>query len=215
MVSKRLDARHNGQNDSHTQMRYIMSKNIDKNKKQKYNTPADETDLVFEEEESENNSLKKLRAKLKQCVSGKQEYLDGWQRTKAEFINARKQDEKHLESNKARIVENFVLSLVPVLDSFDLALSDKNDKKDIKGDWYRGVENIQTQLMQILSEYNVKSLNPIGEQFDPAYHETIAVTETKDKQEDGLIEAVLQKGYVCNKNVIRAAKVSVKQYKNN
>ena len=49
-------------------------------------------EIVFEEEETGDSGVKKLRTRLKKCTEEKQEYLDGWQRSKADFVNLKKED---------------------------------------------------------------------------------------------------------------------------
>ncbi len=162
-------------------------------------------------EEAGREIIKKLRKRLKACEKEKKEYLDGWQRSKADFLNARKQDAKvqkiTLEYSKERVVKD----ILPVIDSFDIAFQDKAKNKD--PEWSRGIGNIHAQLVSILRGYGVNEINSEGEIFDPSRHDPIETVSTSRKEEDNHVTAVLQKGYEMNGRVIRAARVRVAHFK--
>lgn len=182
-------------------------KNIDKNDIEGYND-----DIVVDPEETENETVQKLRKKLKECQKEKQEYLLGWQRSKADFINARKQDAGERERTALKAQEVFVLQVLPVLDSFEMAFADTLNWEKVDATWRTGVENIYNQLYSTLSECGVKEINPLGEQFDPSLHDSLKNVSTNDSAQDGEIVTVLQKGYFLNETIIRAPKVEIAQY---
>lgn len=170
-------------------------------------------DVEFEDIDEEARvtlSVKKVRDKLKACEAEKKEYLDGWQRSKADFLNARKQDAKALNTAVMRSKEGIVLDILPILDSFDMAFSDK--AKDQSQEWSIGIQNIHSQLLSILKEHNVVMLSPEGEVFDPSKHDSIETVDTDKEKDDNHIVKVLQKGYEMNGRVIRAAKVKVAHF---
>ena len=69
--------------------------------------------------------IKKIKEELKKCQAEKQEYLDGWQRVKADFVNLKKRSEKDRTAFAKYANENFILELLPALDSFDQAFGNK------------------------------------------------------------------------------------------
>ncbi|HEY4478245.1 MAG TPA: nucleotide exchange factor GrpE, partial [Candidatus Paceibacterota bacterium] len=85
-----------------------------------------EDEITIEpEEESGADTIKNLREKLKKALAEKQEYLDNWQRDKADFINARKRDEEAQKDFLRFSNENIITELIPVLDSFNMAMGNK------------------------------------------------------------------------------------------
>lgn len=172
-------------------------------------------DVVFEESDEEGKSLetsKKVREKLKKCEEEKKEYLDGWQRAKADFINMRKRDEEDRVKAVKYAREEVLQSVIPVIDSFEMAFTPESEKVFDKN-WLVGMKGIQTQLLNTLKEYNVTQMNPLGEEFDPNLHDSVESKNTDDKKKDGKITEVRQKGYEMDGKVIRAAKVVVYTFK--
>src|SRR3989344_1423176 len=107
---------------------------------------SDSEEEFIPEEEEENPSLavKKLRERLKKCIEEKQEYLDGWQRTKADFVNARREEEKRLAELLKFAEVALIMDILPVLDSFDMAMSDKAAWESVSKEWRSGMEAIDT-----------------------------------------------------------------------
>jgi len=165
---------------------------------------VDEVELS-DEEATYENKLTALRKKLKQCEAERTQHLDELQRAKAEFLNAKKRQEDSLKKAREDIRNEFVSSLLPLCDSFDMAMSDTHAWEQIDATWRTGVESIHTQLQSILYAHNVVPIDPRGEPFDPAYHEAVSTTESE--QEADTVVDVIQKGYTRNGDVIRPAKV--------
>ena len=175
-------------------------------------------DVVFEETNGEGENLspelelKKLREKLGKCIEEKQEYLDGWQRTKADFINARKRDEEAKREAMKFANENLVEELIPVLDSFEMAMSNKEAWEKIDKGWRMGVEHIYSQLISALARNNLVEINPLGERFDPMRDEAVEFEKVEGEARGGVITKVIQKGYSLNGRVIKAPKVKVGEF---
>jgi len=173
-----------------------------------------ERDVEFSEYTSKENKelVADLRAKLKKSEDEKGEYLTGWQRAKADFINARKQD---IEANKLLIKfaeANLVSEIIPVLVSFDIAFANTEAADDPSGDWKKGVEQIRNKLLAVLLEHNVEVIDPLGKQFDPSLAEAVGMMDTKNPNEDHVVLSVFQKGYKLHEKVISPAKVRVGRY---
>src|SRR5688500_18315098 len=88
------------------------------NSKKKIPAVKEEVDDVVSEDTGEE-SIAKLRERLKTCVEEKQKYLDGWQRDKADFLNARKRSEEEKKEFLKFANENLIAELLPVLESFN------------------------------------------------------------------------------------------------
>lgn len=160
-------------------------------------------DIKIEKEEDANNNVdskvKKLREGLKKCKKEKEEYLDGWQRAKADFINARKEDEKKQEK-LVKFSNQFLLTdILPVLDSFELAF--KDSEKD------KGFYLIKSQLEDALKKYGLEIIKTESEKFNPEFHESVA--EVESKEESGTVLEVVQIGYMLHGKVLRPARVKI------
>src|SRR3989344_5015505 len=125
-------------------------------------------------EEHAQDTVKKLKEKLKEAEGKAKEYLDGWQRAQADFANLRRRDEEaKFEFIKfARL--SLLEELIPVLDSFNIALAHGN--KDVKP--------ISDQLFFILKQNGLEELNPTEEVFDPKFHEAVGVVPTNESEKD-------------------------------
>ena len=170
-------------------------------------------DIVMDEESEAPGALvKKLKEKIKILEKEKQEYMNGWQRERADFINYK----KRVEEEKIEVVkyanESLLEEITQVLDSFEMAFSNKEAWEKVDKNWRVGVEYIHTQLLKILDENNFKTMNPIGEKFDPKFHIAVEHIMTDDEKKDGVIMEVKKKGYILNDRVMKAAQVVVAEY---
>lgn len=168
-------------------------------------------DVVFDEDAELGDSqvVKKLREKLKTVVEEKQTYLDGWQRDKAEFMNARKRDEEAKQDFLKFAKLNVIEDILPVLDSFDMAMANKTSWESISAEWRSGVEGIYNQLLGVLTKQGVTSFGATGDVFDPNLHQSVSMVPTEEKAKDHTVALVLQKGYLLGGKVIRPAMVQV------
>lgn len=173
---------------------------------------ADLDDSVVSEEGLQQ-TVKKLREKLKKATAEKQEYLTGWQKDKAEFLNARKRDKETNEQFIKYANEGLVNELVPVLDSFNMAMGNKEVWEKVEKNWRVGVEYIFGQLKKVLEDSGLKEIDPIGQKFDPMRDEAISFEPVDTEAKDHTVTTVIQKGYMLNGKVIKAPKVKVGEFK--
>lgn len=160
------------------------------------------------EPEVNNDEGNKQEEKLNQCQNEREEYLNGWKRAKADFINYQKDEVKRMADIIKFSNENLIKELLPVLDSFDLALVAINDEK-----FEKGVEIIYSQMVNTLRKQGLEPIKSLGIKFDPAMHE--AIEESESDQEDETIIEEFVKGWKLNGKVIRPSKVKIsKKIKN-
>jgi len=153
--------------------------------------------------------VKKLRDELKETKEKRDEYLDGWQRCKADSINARKEATERHDRAHGRGKETVIEDIIPVLDSFDMAAGGEAWLA-VDENWRNGIEFIRNQLLDVLSRHGIERFAKVGEQFDHQLHE--AVQEVDDMPgESGEIVRVLRFGYKTGDRVIRPAQVIVKK----
>jgi len=166
-------------------------------------------DIELEDiEQASGDKLKQLREKLKGCEKERMEHLEALQRTKADFLNSKKRIEEQLQRDRERITVGHVLALLPLADSFEAAMSDKNwEECDEK--WRKGVEGIYAQLMNILKANEVTPIDAEGEHFNPHEHEAVSNAPASEETKINTVVNVLQKGYRMGDTVLRPAKVIV------
>ncbi len=164
-------------------------------------------------EESMSETIKKLREKIKKIETEKQEYLTGWQRAKADMVNARKRDEEDRKDFMKFANERLIDDLIPVLASFDMAMGNKESWEKADKNWRVGVEYIYSQLLKALTDNGLKEINPVNEKFDHAHHEATSYEPVIDEKLDHVILQVIQKGYSLNGKVLKAPIVKVGEFR--
>jgi molecular chaperone GrpE len=147
------------------------------------------------------------------------ELTDTLQRLQAEFENYKKYIEKQSADFKKYAKADLIINILPILDSFELALKNTSDSLKSKSSnshesWIRekekfvkGVELIYSQLFSALEKEGLKPIKAEGQKLDPIKHEVL-LKEKSDKEEDTILEE-LQKGYLLDEKVIRHSKVKV------
>lgn len=170
---------------------------------------GEESDDIEYSEENLQDLVRKLKEKLKAAEKKAQEHLTGWQKDKAEFINARRRDEEakmdFLKFSKQGVIEE----ILPVLDSFDLAMGNKEAWESVSKEWRAGVENIYNQFLNILSKHGVTAFGAVGDAFDPALHHSIGSVPSDNKEDDHKLALILQRGYAMSGRTIRPALVKI------
>ncbi len=165
-------------------------------------------EIEYEDESLPKDKIKKLREKLKKCEQEKREYLEGWQRMKADAVNEKKRLLEQIASERENGRKEAVSLIIPVLDSFEMAFQGEAwDKVDDV--WKKGVEYIHKQFESVLQDLDVTAFGKEGDVFDPSIHESIKEVKTDNEKEKGHIAKVLRSGYKFKDEVIRVAQVEV------
>ncbi len=156
---------------------------------------------------------KKLRDDLKQARTDKEEYLTGWQRAKADYVNLQKEMDQLRITIALLTKERMVENLLPAIDSFDMAMGNKEAWEKVDQNWRNGVEYIYQQIASGLAESGIEKIDQIGVPFNPNFHQSIESVPTDDETKDHTIEKIIQAGYKIGERVIRPARVNVFEYK--
>ena len=151
----------------------------------------------------------KLRADLKQARSDKEEYLTGWQRAKADYINLQKEMDQVRANTSVVTKEKIVENLLPSIDSFDMAMANKEAWEKVDPNWRTGVEYIYQQIMNGLADSGVERIDKVGIAFDPNLHQSIESVPTDDQSQDHTVAKVIQAGYKIGDRVVRPARVNI------
>jgi len=172
-----------------------MTKNIDKEKKsseESNGSQAAEKDLLDDSDE-ENKVLSELVKSLEEKVL----------RSQADVENIRKSSQKEILKARLFSAESITRDLLSPIDNLQRALD--HSKDEIPASL---VELVLKEIAQALLKNNVEEINPLGEKFNPSFHEALSVQNEKKKEPDEILE-VVQKGYKIQDRVIRPALVIV------
>jgi len=161
-------------------------------------------------EENKNNELKALQLKC-------EEYLNGWKRERADFLNYKKEEMERIGNLVKYANEEVILKIIPILDNIYLAES--HVPEELKNHpWIEGFNQIKNQLCDFLKKEGVEPLKSLYEKFDPNYMEVVEEvpaqqasneSESWGSEESGIVVEVLETGYTMHGKLIRPAKVKV------
>jgi molecular chaperone GrpE len=151
--------------------------------------------------------LEQLKTELDRARAKADEYLDGWQRARAEFANYKKRIEREQSQVYQTASGSVIKRFLGILDDLERALKNRPEKGD-EAIWADGIELVYRKLISILECEGVKPIETNGQMFDPNLHEAI-VSEDNDQYESGQIIEALQQGYFLGEKVLRPARVRV------
>lgn len=157
-------------------------------------------------EEKQINNEEVMR-QLEECQKLKDEYLAGWQRARADFLNYKKEEMERINGLLHYAQEEMILKILPVLDNF--IVIEKNLPEDLKKDKnIEGLLLMKNQILDFLKSHGVTEVISVGEKFDPNLHEVIEEVQDQNKEPETIIEET-QKGYRINGRLLRPAKVKI------
>jgi len=173
---------------------------------------------MTKKEEKKDSKIEDVRKELIECEKIKEEYLAGWQRSRADFLNYKKEEFERREKIREFAENELILKIIKILD--DLERAKKEIPEDFKNsDWLQGFFQIENQFKNFLKGEKIEEINPKGEKFNPNFHEAVEEIETEKKEEkegeeekkeeSGKVLEVLEKGYKRGEVLLRAAKVKV------
>lgn len=148
-----------------------------------------------------------LEARLAEAESKSAEYLDGWQRSRAEFMNYKNRIERDQALTAEMMRAQNIKKFLPVVDDLERALANRPAEAEA---WVNGIELVYRKLLAVLDGEGVKQIEAMGQPFDPNLHEAISM-EAVDGFESGQVIGVVQQGYRLGDRVIRPAMVRVAQ----
>ncbi|SMB24853.1 Protein GrpE [Sterolibacterium denitrificans] len=152
------------------------------------------------------DTMPSLEEALRIAELKSQEHHDAWLRAKAETENVRRRAQEDIAKAHKFASEKFAIDLLTVKDSLEAALTNDNQcLENLKS----GVELTLRQLCAAFDKANLTELNPLGEKFDPNWHQAIGQLDAPEGVEPNHVVQVLQKGYALNDRVLRPALVMV------
>jgi molecular chaperone GrpE len=163
-----------------------------------------EVPTVIPEEE-----ILQVRCELDKALARANEYLIGWQRERAEFINYKKRMEREQSQGGQNAFGNAIRRYLDIADDLARALKDKNRPTEGNGAiWAEGIDLIHRKMIAAFEADGVQIIETDGKFFDPNMHEAIS-HEDSPEHESGQIIDVIQPGYMLGERVIRPARVRV------
>ncbi len=165
---------------------------------------ADSESEIVDEEERAETKVKKAKDELSEARAQAKANLDGWQRSKADYVNLLKRAEEERKSAKQGGIAEAVEALLPAFDAIERAKE--------HGEVPAGFAGIVKQLETAFASLDLTPVGVVGEVFDPAIHEAFGQDATDDESKDDTVTAVLETGWKRNEQVIRPAKVKVAKH---
>jgi len=153
------------------------------------------------------DELAALRQELEATKTREAEYLDGWQRARAELSNARKRFQRDQEQAYSQAAGEVLIRLLPIVDDFERALATL--PANVAGlTWVEGIVLIYRKLQLLLEAEGVSPMDDAGRPFDPSAHQAVT-HEPSDTVPEGHVIDQVQKGYRQRDRVLRPAFVRV------
>ena len=150
------------------------------------------------------DSTPSLEDMIRQAELKAEEHHDAWLRAKAETENVRRRTQEDIAKASKFAIERFAGELLAVKDSLEAGLAaDTPSVESLKS----GTELTLKQLVAAFEKSGLKEINPVGEKFDPNFHQAISMIDAE--QEANTVVSVLQKGYLIAERVLRPALVIV------
>lgn len=156
---------------------------------------------------SATENVEELKSQLEAKTKEAQEYYENWLRAMAELDNLRKRTEKERSEYFKFANEQLIKELLPVLDNLERATRHAQESEETKG-LLEGVNLTLKMLNACLEKFGVKSVNAVGEKFNPHFHEAVQVEE-RDDITDEVVVREYQKGYLLHERLLRPALVVV------
>jgi len=154
------------------------------------------------EEENKKDTKDKNMNELEECKTKCEEYLNGWKRERADFLNHKKEEMERIGIVIKYANEELILKILPILDNFCLAEKHMPEDKEFKD----GFSQIKKQLEDFLLKEGIEVIETMGKPFDANLMEAVGEAEGGD---EGTIVVEIQRGYTLHGKVIRPAKVKV------
>jgi molecular chaperone GrpE len=168
--------------------------------------PAEEP-VAGEEEDEAVDELTALSQELEETRAREAEYLDGWQRARAELSNARKRFEREQKQAYTNAKTGVLTAFLPIVDDFERAL-DTVPEPLVDEPWLDGIRLILHKHQRFLEQAGVEPIETAGQEFDPFFHEAVT-HEPSDDVPQGHVISELQRGYKAGDRVLRPSMVRV------
>ena len=158
--------------------------------------------------EDKQHSVEDLHLMLEDARAKADDHYNEVLRSRAELDNMRKRNARDVENAHKFALENFAKELLPVRDSLELGLKAAREAEGGHEKVIEGMELTLKMLTDVMEKFNIQVIDPVGQPFDPEYHQAMA-TQPSDEHESNTVITVYQKGYMLNDRLVRPAMVVV------
>ncbi len=153
-------------------------------------------------------TVAEVEDELQQALAKANDNYDLFVRAKAETENVRRRGQEDVAKAYKFAIESFAEGLVPVVDSLEKALQARDAAPEAMRE---GVELTLRQLKSAFAKSNLKEIDPVGEKFDPHFHQAISMVPAPEGVAPNHVVSVVQKGWLIADRVLRPALVTVAQ----
>lgn len=154
-------------------------------------------------------SEEELLLTLQDAQAKADEYWNQLLLARADLTNAQRRAERDLENAHKFGLEKFVRELLPIKDSLELGLSAATDAEPDIEKLREGMDMTLKLFIDTIGKFGVSEINPVGEPFNPEYHQAMTTQPASEGVEANTVLTVYQKGYLLNDRLIRPAMVVV------
>ncbi len=162
---------------------------------------------MTEDQNKNNTQAQEQEDELAKCQTQREEYLKGWQRERADFLNYKRAEMERVGEIIKYGVQAMIIKFLPILDNFDLA--EKKLSGDLKNsEEIKGLLQIRKQFADFLRGEGVEEIKTNNNNFNPNFQEVAEEIDNPDYKSGEIIEEV-QKGYTLQGKLIRPAKVKI------
>jgi len=153
--------------------------------------------------------VKKLREKIKTLEKEKAEYMQGWQRAKADYSNREAQISKERVEFVKIANKKLIQDILPTLDNYDAARANVDAWGKVDEGWRMGIEYIFSSLVSKLEQNGLIQYGNVGDTFNPAEYEAVEIIDAENSNMDNTVAQVMQRGYKIGESILRPARVKV------
>ena len=139
------------------------------------------------------------------------EQQDRYLRLAAEYDNFRKRSQRERSEAASRGQADLVKQLIDALDDLS-RFAHVDPASTDSATIVQGVDMVEKKMLKALGAAGLQVVNPIDQTFDPALHEAVATEPALSAEDDHVVSRVYQQGYVFNGQLLRPARVVVKQW---
>jgi molecular chaperone GrpE len=185
-------------------------KDEEKEKPEEEIEPSESTEDAGEPEVMVAYTIEEVDAMKDELAAARDEAeknLDSYHRALADYNNLKRRTEIEREQMKGEAIGKVLAPFLEIIDDLEIAIQSRPEDSTDNG-WGDGIELVYRKLRNKLDSHGVKMMEPLGQPFDPRFHEAIG-TEPSDEFESGDVILVIRPGYILGERVLRTALVKV------
>ena len=153
--------------------------------------------------------LPNIQEKIRKIEDENSDLKDKWQRALADYQNLERRTQTEISQRVSEKTNSLLLNFLNIYEDF-LRAENSLSKEKINTD---GIQAVIKNMETLLAENNIKSIDAVGEIFDPQIHEAVSMVED-DSLDDGTITQEVSKGYISGKAILKPSKVIVSKKQN-